>query len=646
MGEQTSYSLSEAVSENTSGIELSYYTQSEFNKVTQASISKKDKAILFADLARYNTLYMIAKAGSGHLGSSFSSMDIVTWIYLNILKESDRYFSSKGHDAPGLYSIQTALNILPFEKIHQLRRLNGLTGHPDVHTPGSHTNTGSLGMGVSKAKGFIYGDNFFNEKNSEVFVLTGDGELQEGHFWESLVSLANRPTNRITVIVDHNKIQSDTYVKDVSDLGDLEAKFKAFGWDVLKIDGHDIDIIDSSLASRKDRTKPLAIIADTIKGKGVSFMEHTSMDSEQEYYAYHSGAPNLEEYNKACKEISSRIETFSNSLGISLDSAANIVIEPISAPKNAEKMIPAYAEAILNLAEKNNIVALDADLVLDTGLIPFKDKFPDRFIECGIAEQDMVSQAGTIALTGLIPIVHSFACFLVTRAAEQIYNNASQKGKVIYVGSLAGILPAGPGHSHQSVRDFTCMLGMPGMTIIEPVNANQVALALKWAVENNSESTYIRLTSIPFQQTELLHSIDTLDHGKGEVLNPGKDITLITYGPIFSFIAGEVAEILKNNDISLNIISTPWINKIDLGWLEEVIGETKMIVTLENHYTESGVGSLYIANMASAGLLMNKKTLNIGIEELPQCGRNEEVLEYHGLTAKQIAERIIIKFNG
>ncbi|MDA9069030.1 transketolase [Gammaproteobacteria bacterium] len=645
MGEQTSYSLSEAVSENTSGIKLSYFDQSEFNKVIHASISKKHQAMLFADLARYNTLYMIAKAGSGHLGSSFSSMDIVSWMYLNILKKSDRYFSSKGHDAPGLYAIQTALNILPFEKIHTLRRLNGLTGHPDVHTEGSYTNTGSLGMGVSKAKGFIYSDNFFKEETSEVFVLTGDGELQEGHFWESLVSLANHPTNRITVIVDHNKIQSDTYVKDVSDLGDLEGKFKAFGWDVLKIDGHDLDIINTALESRKKRVRPLAIIADTIKGKGVSFMEHTSMGAEQEYYTYHSGAPNFDEYTKACNELRLKIEESAIHAGIEINPPTNIVIDPITAPQDAERMIPAYSEAILSLAKENNIVALDADLVLDTGLIPFKEKFPHRFIECGIAEQDMVSQAGTIALSGIIPIVHSFACFLTTRASEQIYNNASQKGKVIYVGSLAGLLPAGPGHSHQAVRDFTGMLGMPGITIIEPVNAHQVKLALKWAVEQNDESTYIRLTSIPYQQTKLLNSTNSLDYGKGTILNSGRDITLITYGPIFSFISEEVTEILKNQGIDLNVISTPWINRINMKWLEEAIGETSMVVTLENHYTESGVGSLYISNMASAGLLHNRKTLNIGIEELPQCGRNDEVLEYHGLTPVQISERILKKFH-
>ena len=133
--------------------------------------------------------------------------------------------------------------------------------------------------------------------------------------------------------------------------------------------------------------------------------------------------------------------------------------------------------------------------------------------------------------------------------------------------------------------------------------------------------------------------------GIGDILEVGQDITLITFGPIFSYIAFEIKEILDEMDISLNIISTPWINKIDIPWLKKATGETKMIVTLENHYRESGVGSLYISEMASEGLLENRKTLNIGIDELPKCGRNEEVLEYHGLTAEQISKKIIQKFN-
>jgi transketolase len=641
MGEQTSYSLSEAVEENSAGIELSYFSKEAFAAVLSSKISTYDKTKLFANLARYNTLYMIARAGSGHLGSSFSSLDLVSWLYINVLNSGDKYFSSKGHDAPGLYSVQAALNILPFDKIHMLRRLNGLTGHPDVNTPGSFTNTGSLGMGVSKAKGFIYADDFHNNDSSNVFVLTGDGELQEGHFWESLVSASNNYTNRITVIVDHNKIQSDTFVSDVSDLGDLESKFHSFGWEVLRIDGHDFKMIESAVNQRKDFKKPLAIIADTVKGKGVSFMEHLSMEEDQEYYTYHSGAPNLEEYKLACEELSNQIFSHASEQDILLPKPTPISIDPIVPPENAERMIPAYTESILDLAEKTkNLVALDADLVLDTGLIPFKEKFPDRFIECGIAEQDMVSQAGTMALSGLIPIVHSFACFLISRASEQIYNNASQNGKVIYVGSLSGVLPGGPGHSHQAVRDIAGMLSMPGMTILEPLNASQVNHSLKWAVEENNESSYLRLTSIPYEQSESLKNLNSLVYGQGHVITEGLEIALIVFGPVFSYLASEASSILQNQGLSVKVIATPWINKVDLEWLENAIGNTSMIATLENHYTESGAGSVYISKMASSGLLKDKKVLSIGLDELPVCGRNEEVLDFHGLLPMQIAEKI------
>src|SRR5215208_6467685 len=122
------------------------------------------------------------------------------------------------------------------------------------------------------------------------------------------------------------------------------------------------------------------------------------------------------------------------------------------------------------------LVVLDADLVLDCGLIPFRDRFPERFFECGIAEQDMVSQAGAMALAGLLPAVHSFACFLAPRANEQIYNNATEGGKVIYAGSLVGIVPGGPGHSHQSVRDIALFGCVPGMALLEPTTGAECAL--------------------------------------------------------------------------------------------------------------------------------------------------------------------------
>ena len=137
--------------------------------------------------------------------------------------------------------------------------------------------------------------------------------------------------------------------------------------------------------------------------------------------------------------------------------------------------------------------------MLDTGLVPFRERFPERFVECGIAEQDMVSQAGAMALAGLLPVCHSFACFLSTRPNEQIYNNATEETKVVYVGSLAGLVPAGPGHSHQSVRDISALGAMPGMSLIEPYCEQEVALALGWALQEAGGPVYLRLVSVPWE---------------------------------------------------------------------------------------------------------------------------------------------------
>ena len=175
---------------------------------------------------------MIARAGSGHIGSSFSSLDIISWLLLEEMCEEDIFFSSKGHDAPGYYSALIGMGRLEFDFIHKLRKIDGLPGHPDIGTPEIVTNTGSLGMGVSKAKGMVFA-NRLAKRPGRVFVMTGDGELQEGQFWESLISAVNFGLHEITVIVDHNKLQSDTFVKNVSDLGDLEAKLNAFGWCVI-----------------------------------------------------------------------------------------------------------------------------------------------------------------------------------------------------------------------------------------------------------------------------------------------------------------------------------------------------------------------------------------------------------------------------
>jgi transketolase len=214
---------------------LYFVPVTEFQRVRSLNAGNFERTALFADLCRLNTLSMIAYAGSGHIGSSFSSLDIVCWLFLNEMKTNgkadgsgDLYFSSKGHDAPGLYAAMIAGGQLPADGLTKLRRLGGLPGHPDVGTPHIVANTGSLGMGISKAKGIVVADRLMGRQR-RIFVMTGDGELQEGQIWESLLSAANNRFGEITVIVDHNKMQSDIWVKQTSDLGNLEDKFRAFG---------------------------------------------------------------------------------------------------------------------------------------------------------------------------------------------------------------------------------------------------------------------------------------------------------------------------------------------------------------------------------------------------------------------------------
>src|SRR5215218_6480417 len=209
-------------------LELQYVPASEFRRLLDAEVPAVTRTEAFAALARINALYMIAGAWSGHIGTSFSSLDVMSWLFLNELRDLDKgprecdiFFSSKGHDAPALYSVLIGLGLLTEEKVHQLRRLHGLPGHPHVETPYVQANTGSLGMGISKAKGMAIANRLAGTPR-RIFVMTGDGELQEGQFWESLGSAANLGLSEIVAIIDHNKIQSDTWVHQVSDLGALD----------------------------------------------------------------------------------------------------------------------------------------------------------------------------------------------------------------------------------------------------------------------------------------------------------------------------------------------------------------------------------------------------------------------------------------
>lgn len=627
---------------------VSFVLVAEFDRVRRLNMGPHERAALFADLCRLNTLSMIAYAGSGHIGSSFSSLDIVSWLFLHELRtgsDGDLYFSSKGHDAPGLYAAMIACGQLPADSVKKLRRLGGLPGHPDVGTEHIVANTGSLGMGISKAKGIAFADRRHGRQR-RIFVMTGDGELQEGQIWESLQSAANDRLGQITVIVDHNKLQSDIWVKDTSDLGDLAAKFAAFGWHVARCDGHDISALAATLdAVRGMADRPKVIIADTVKGRGVSFMQSTTLTPADKLYRYHSGAPSAEDYNKAVDELITRCNKAFASVGAE---PLRLTAEPLPArlvPRTPERLVPAYSEALIAAAERNDrIVALDGDLVLDTGLIPFRERFPERFLECGIAEQDMVSQAGAMALQGLLPVVHSFACFLVPRAAEQIYNNASERSKVVYVGSLAGALPGGPGHSHQMVNDISILAATPGLELAEPSCAAEVAPLLDHLLTASKGSGYLRLVSIPCEVPYRLPADYRMRSGVGVELRPGRDAAVIGYGPVLLPQAWRAAQLIQERaGLGVAVINLPWLNQVDRDWLRRTLAHRTAVFTLDNHLIAGGQGRMIAAAIAGLALDRPPAVHHFGLTDFPACGQNDEVLRAHGLDAESLAQAMLDK---
>ncbi len=635
---------------------LLYVPYKEFERIRLLSISPVEKTALFAVFCRINTLYMIACAGSGHIGSSFSSIDIMSWLLLNELQthqEGDPeapnniFFSSKGHDAPALYSAWIGLGKLNFDLIHRLRRLNGLPGHPDVSIPNIVANTGSLGMGISKAKGMIFA-NKLKKRIGNVYVLTGDGELQEGQFWESLISAANNRTHELTVIIDHNKLQSDTLVSKVSDLGDLEAKLASFGWHVSRCNGNDLWEFSRTLAATKLITNmPKVIIADTVKGKGVSFMEHTSIDSDVEFYKFHSGAPSDDAYVRAAQELIDFANAKLAAINVA-DLELLSVTRPVTAqPQKQQRLIQAYSSALLNQAQKNpRIITLDADLMVDTGLLSFQKEFPDRFIECGIAEQDMVSQAGGIALQGLLPIVHSFSCFLSSRPNEQIYNNATEQKKIIYVGSLAGLIPAGPGHSHQAVRDIAAIGGIPSLTIMEPSCEEEVKLLLDWAVEENDCSSYLRLVSASCEVPYTLPVEYKIKKGCGITISNGPDMAIIAYGPLLlseAYLA--IKEIKEIYGVNIKLINLPWLNYIDSQWLRRELTDYKFLISIDNHSYAGGQGDLIASELIKEKSISSIDYTRMGLRWFPECGSSDEVLKHHGLDKTSILELVRKKLN-
>ena len=255
---------------------------------------------------RKDIVTMICKSKSGHPGGSLSVIDILTALYYDVMnidvanpkkEDRDRFVLSKGHAAPALYAVLADKGYIPKEALGTLRQFGSiLQGHPDMKkVPGVEISTGSLGQGLSVANGMALGLKLQNKKN-RVYVAMGDGELQEGQVWEAAMTSAQYKLDNLTAFVDYNNLQIDGNVNEIMDVASIEDKFKAFGWHVVSIDGHDFEQILKAIELAKSvETKPTMIVANTIKGKGVDFMENVC--------GFHGVAPTEDETKKAIEQL-------------------------------------------------------------------------------------------------------------------------------------------------------------------------------------------------------------------------------------------------------------------------------------------------------------------------------------------------------
>jgi transketolase len=242
-----------------------------------------------------------------------------------------------------------------------------------------------------------------------------------------------------------------------------------------------------------------------------------------------------------------------------------------------------------------------------------------------------------MALQGLLPVVHSFACFLSARPNEQIYNNATEGRKVIYVGSLAGLVPSGPGHSHQCVRDAASLGGIPGLVLLEPSCEAEVAPALRWCLEAEG-SSYLRLVSVPCHVPYSLPAGHRLVLGRGTILREGKDAVVIGYGPVLLPEAWRAAERLAERiGLAVGLVNLPWLSHVDAAWLADTISG-RPVITLDNHALDGGQGSRIAAAIAERGLGVPVR--RFGVDRIPVCGQNDEALRAHGLDAESLERAI------
>ncbi len=580
-----------------------------------------------ARVMRGYDLIALCAAGSGHSGSTLSIMDIAAALYLHVADhdpknpswpDRDRIIWSAGHKAPALYVALGMAGFCELDDVVTLRKLGSpFQGHPHwLRLPGVEVSSGSLGQGLSVAVGMALAARI-DEKQHKVFCLMGDGEQQEGEVWEAAMEAGHFHLDNIIAVIDCNRLQIDGRVEDVMQVEPLADKYRSFGWEVLRTNGHDMSqLIDVFTKARDVVGKPTVILADTVKGKGVSFMENEP--------GWHGKAPNGAELTAALTELGLN-ETLP--VAALLDKAKMYQSEvdrklAAKMPKfsrdywwNASdrmkvKMEPTrkgFGKALAEYGGDERVVCLGLDI---SGSITIADFFAgrperkDRWISMGIAEQSATAAAAGLAREGNLPVLGSYATFSAARNLDQIrvsicYGNFN----VMVAGAHAGVSVGADGATHQALEDLFAMQGMPNMSVVVPCDALETHKATGYLLLEHHGPKYIRfareatpivsgLTTpfvfghanvirLRFEAAEFVDAFET--RVANDYVNEHEDLTIIAIGPMVPE-AMRAARILKLEfGYETRVINMHTLKPIDAEAVRRAARETGIVITAEEH---------------------------------------------------------------
>ncbi len=596
-----------------------------------------------ANQLRIHSIAATTAAGSGHPTSCCSAADLVAALFFGHMRynpkdpayyNNDRFILSKGHATPLLYAAWAETGLFPAEQLLTLRQFNSdFEGHPTPRLPFVDVATGSLGQGLSGGVGMALCARL-DGLDYRTYVLLGDGECSEGSVWEAASLAGLQQLNNLIAIVDVNRLGQSEPAPLGHNLDIFKRRFESFGWRTEEIDGHDLDEITEVLAAVGLGNQPLVILAKTLKGAGVSFL--------QDREGWHGKPLSKEEAARAIAELQ---PTARSGVGHPILPPSQLPPPRNDAPAGYPPIVynpgdmvatrEAFGNALARMGSADmRIVALDGDTKNSTYSEKFQKKFPNRFTECFIAEQNMVGVATGFAVRGKVPFASTFATFF-TRAFDQVRVAGISRANVKLVGSHVGVSIGEDGPSQMGLEDLAMMRAVAGSTVLYPSDAVSTEKLVE-QMATHKGVCFMR-TSRP-KSAILYGNNEQFPVGGAKVLRqaPGDKVTVVAAGVTLNE-ALKAADALKGEGIGITVIDAYSVKPLAKEVILDAARKTNhLILTVEDHYPEGGLGDAVAGELSLDGVKVHK----LAVFELPRSGKPAELLAHYGIDSAAIIRKV------